>query len=242
MVVVVDPAVGDQARHVELPALGDVTDRERLIDLAGADPATRAAHVAAVFRHFGMCFVDLVVANREENRERNVVQLREAGIPVWVTDIRTLPGAFDSLRRLLGALAPGASPAWLSEAESVWSGPAPAERIRVAVPIWRDPWMFVGADTFAHDLLARLGARNVFADLPGRYPGAGPDEAAGADLVLLPDEPYAFGPDDGPEAFDPPSVLVRGRDLTWYGPSLIQARHRLSRALVGPSGPSLRDS
>lgn len=179
---------------------------------------------------------DLVVANREENRERHVRQLREAGVPVWVTDIRTVPGAFSSLRRLFDALAPGASPAWLAEAESVWSEPAPAERIRVAVPIWRNPWMFVGADTFAHDLLARLGAKNVFADLHGRYPEADPDEAGGADLVLLPDEPYAFGPDDGPEAFDPPSALVCGRDLTWYGPSLIQARERLSRALFSGSG------
>jgi ABC-type Fe3+-hydroxamate transport system substrate-binding protein len=43
---------------------------------------------------------DLVVANREENRERHVRQLREAGVPVWVTDIRTVPGALGSLRRL----------------------------------------------------------------------------------------------------------------------------------------------
>ncbi|WP_017584603.1 helical backbone metal receptor [Nocardiopsis valliformis] len=178
---------------------------------------------------------DLVVANREENRERHVLQLREAGIPVWVTDIRTLTEAFASLHRLLDALAPGSSPAWLSDAESVWGGPAPAERIRVAVPIWRDPWMFVGADTFAHDLLARLGAENVFAGLPGRYPETDPDEADGADLVLLPDEPYAFSAGDGPEAFAPPSVLVSGRDLTWYGPSLVQAHERLSRALVSGS-------
>lgn len=178
---------------------------------------------------------DLVVANREENRERHVLQLREAGIPVWVTDIRTVAEALSSLRRLLGALAPGASPAWLAEAESVWSGPLPAGRVRVAVPIWRDPWMFVGADTFAHDLLARLGAENVFAGLPGRYPEADPDGAQGADLVLLPDEPYAFSSEDGPEAFDAPSLLVSGRDLTWYGPSLVRARERLSRALVSGS-------
>lgn len=176
---------------------------------------------------------DLVVANREENRERHVLQLREAGIPVWVTDIRTVPGALASLRRLLDALAPGGSPVWLAEAESVWSAPPPLRRVRVAVPIWRNPWMFVGADTFAHDLLTRLGAENVFADHAGRYPAAEPEEASEADLVVLPDEPYAFGPDDGPEAFTPPSVFVSGRDLTWYGPSLAEAGHRLSQALNG---------
>ncbi|MBR8741289.1 helical backbone metal receptor [Nocardiopsis sp. MG754419] len=174
---------------------------------------------------------DLVVANREENRERHVLRLREAGIPVWVTDIRTVSGALASLRRLVDLVAPGTSPAWLGEAESVWAAPPPAERLRVAVPIWRDPWMFVGADTFAHDLLSRSGADNVCADRPGRYPAIGPEETTGADLVVLPDEPYAFGPEDGPEAFDAPTVCVSGRDLTWYGPSLVEARARLSTAL-----------
>ncbi|HJE61798.1 MAG TPA: helical backbone metal receptor [Nocardiopsis listeri] len=175
---------------------------------------------------------DLVVANREENRERHVLHLREAGVPVWVTDVRTVPGALASLRRLFALLAPGVSPDWLTEAETVWAAPPPSERVRVAVPIWRNPWMFVGADTFAHDLLHRLGADNVFADRPGRYPTVGPEETSEADLVVLPDEPYAFGPEDGPEAFDVPAVHVFGRDLTWYGPSLPAAHRRLSAALT----------
>ena len=53
--------------------------------------------------------------------------------------------------------------------------------------------------------------RSTLADLDG----------AGADVVLLPDEPYVFTADDGPEAFPrTPTALVSGRLLTWYGPSL----------------------
>ena len=56
----------------------------------------------------------------------------------------------------------------------------------------------------------------------------------GADLVLLPDEPYVFTADDGPDAFPGvPTVLVSGRDLTWYGPSLATARQRLGAAVRG---------
>ena len=45
------------------------------------------------------------------------------------------------------------------------------------------------------------------------------------DLVLLPDEPYVFTAEDGPEAFtQAPTALVSGRLLTWYGPSLLEAR------------------
>ena len=42
--------------------------------------------------------------------------------------------------------------------------------------------------------------------------------------MLLPDEPYCFTMDDGPEAFPHTrSVLLEVRALTWYGPSLATA-------------------
>src|SRR3978361_1962532 len=47
---------------------------------------------------------DLVVANREENRQLDVERLRAAGIPVWVTVIESLDQALSSMRRLFGDL------------------------------------------------------------------------------------------------------------------------------------------
>jgi hypothetical protein len=50
---------------------------------------------------------------------------------------------------------------------------------------------------------------------------------------VLPDEPYAFAPDDGPECFPHTGVaLVSGRHLTWYGPSLTEARSVLTNQLT----------
>lgn len=46
---------------------------------------------------------DLVLANKEENRELDVRRLREAGVPVWVTQIESVPQALASLRLLLDA-------------------------------------------------------------------------------------------------------------------------------------------
>jgi hypothetical protein len=85
--------------------------------------------------------------------------------------------------------------------------------------------MVVGSDTFTGDLLRRLGWENVFADAPSRYPHVtvAEIEAARPDVVLLPDEPYVFTPDDGPEAFSLPTELLSGRLITWYGPSLLEA-------------------
>ena len=98
---------------------------------------------------------DLVIANAEENRADDVDALRSAGQQVWVTDIRTVEQALTSMARLLEAIdAPSCS--WLDDARSRWDGlpePPAAERRRAVITIWRRPWMHVGSDTYAGDVL-----------------------------------------------------------------------------------------
>lgn len=176
---------------------------------------------------------DLVIANQEENRELDVQRLREAGVAVWVTRIRTVDEAFTSMRRMFDALG-WAAPQWLVDAQAIWQTPMTDGR-RVAVCVWRDPWMVVGSQTFTGDLLARLGLVNVFADSPERYPRTTPEQIVdlGPDVIVLPDEPYRFTQEDGPEAFPGRQVrLVEGRSLTWYGPSLVTARALLTSQLA----------
>lgn len=184
---------------------------------------------------------DLVLANEEENRPADLAALREAGIPVWVTVIRDLPQAFAALRRMLDAVRPGPGPRWLADAEQAWARLRPGHRRRAVVPVWRRPWMVVGRDTFAGDLLARLGVDNVYSGHAERYPKIPLEvlSAARPDLVVFPDEPYRFTADDGPECF--PGIdcaLVSGRHLTWYGPSLAEAPGVLSRQLAASRAQS----
>ena len=172
---------------------------------------------------------DLVVANKEENREIDVRRLRDAGVPVWVTRIETVPEAFASMSRLF------------VEARAEWDAPVVPLGIRVAVPVWRDPWFVVGRSTFAGDVLHRLGLINVFADSPERYPKVDVSALTSGevDLVLLPDEPYVFTPTDGPEALHVRTALVDGRALTWYGPSLRGGRtHLLTTVLTALKTPT----
>jgi ABC-type Fe3+-hydroxamate transport system substrate-binding protein len=180
---------------------------------------------------------DLVIANEEENRAPDLAALRAAGLRVLVTEVRSLPQAFAELERVLVAGCGLARPPWLDAAEAAWrsvaADPAPPA-LTAVVPVWRRPWMVLGRDTFAGDLLARLGVRNAYAGHPERYPRVPAEElrAAGADLVVLPDEPYRFTADDGPESFPGlPAALVSGRHLTWYGPSLAEAPAVLGDAL-----------
>ncbi len=147
---------------------------------------------------------DVVLANEEENRQADLAALRAAGIAVWVTRVRTLPEALTSLDRMITVACRLPRPAWLDAAESAWADGPAWERPRRAV-------------------------------IPiWRRPWMVLVRESGADLVILPDEPYRFTADDGPEAFPGiPAALVSGRHLTWYGPSLVQAPAVLARELRG---------
>jgi ABC-type Fe3+-hydroxamate transport system substrate-binding protein len=179
---------------------------------------------------------DLVVANFEENRPADLDLLRAAGIPVWVTVVRTLPEALSGLAEMLAACGLD-EPSWLASARETWAdvlADPPAPERTAVIPIWRRPWMVLGRETFAGDVLARLGVANLYATDAERYPKVTAEEILGRrpDLLVLPDEPYAFSETDGPEAFPGlRAALVSGRHLEWYGPSLTEARRVLTGSL-----------
>ncbi len=175
---------------------------------------------------------DIVLVNTEENRAPDIEALRACGLQVWVTDFETVPGALAGLAEMLLAIGLG-RPDWLVEAFASWRRPWEGVRRRALVPIWRRPWMTLGRDTFAGDVLTRLGVDNVLASDSERYPKVDLAGVPPFDIVVLPDEPYAFSLDDGPEAFVEPARLVSGRHLTWYGPSLAEARDVLTAQLWG---------
>ena len=169
-----------------------------------------------------------MIANHEENRELDVRRLRESGIEVHVTRIETVPEAVETFEHLFDDVLGWERPDWLADG----AGAAGAARCRRSPTRWRSRsgetrgWWWA-ASTFTGDLARRLGWANAFVDHEERYPKVEPAEieAAGVDLVLLPDEPYVFTADDGPEAFPRTETrLVSGRLLTWYGPSLLEAR------------------
>ncbi|MFC4147573.1 helical backbone metal receptor [Micromonospora mangrovi] len=180
---------------------------------------------------------DLVLLNEEENRRADADALVAAGVPVRVTFPRTVPGALTELGDLVTALGVTTAPDWLVAARRAWADPPrPATPRRAVVPVWRRPWVVLGGNTFAGDVLRRLGVVNAYADDAERYPRPTLDEVRARDpeLVVLPDEPYRFTADDGPESFPGvPYALVSGRHLTWYGPSLAEAAALLTDQLAG---------
>ena len=165
----------------------------------------------------------LVLVNREENRREDVEALRAAGLTVLVTDPATVVDAIAMIRDIAGRLdAAERGETLASEIEELLAQPAPARRPSVFVAVWKRPLLGLGRDAYGHDLVTVAGAENVLAARP-RYPEVTMDElrALAPDLILLPDEPYRFGPGDA-RAFDTiaPSRLLDGRVLWWYGPRI----------------------
>jgi ABC-type Fe3+-hydroxamate transport system substrate-binding protein len=178
---------------------------------------------------------DLVIAHREELPARSVAALRDAAVDVWVVDPRTVPDAVALLRELadLGADPQAMEAVVRPVEEAVRSAQAqrPARGPRIFCPIWKRPWTTVGGDTYTSSLLELCGGINVFADFGDRrFPIVEIEQivAAAPEVILLPSEPYDFGPRDALElgALALPAAragrihFIDGTLVSWYGPRI----------------------
>ena len=110
---------------------------------------------------------DLVLMNVEENRlsrRRRAARRRACAMHV------TYPRTVDQALRRAGRAVRGAGRAAARLARSrPWRRGSfpPVTPVRQAViPVWRKPWVVLGSDTFAGDVLRRLGIGNVFGSDP----------------------------------------------------------------------------
>ena len=192
---------------------------------------------------------DLVLAVKEENLRGDVEAMEARGLQVYVADVRCVEDALalvGELSDLVGAEAAladavgGAVRAGVARARELAGSHAP---VPTFCPVWRDPWISVGPDTYAWDVLRLCGATPVIAGARGdrRYPKVRLEEirAARPWLALLPDEPYAFGEADVAELGAwVQAVPVDGKLIGWYGRrtgSIVELAVRIAAA-ARPSG------
>lgn len=185
----------------------------------------------------------LVVAVREENAREDIEGLREAGAEVFVGAPETVEDALEMLEELAGLVKASETEMVLGPIRRVYGrlrGAETGRARRCFVPIWKGPYMSVGSDTYAHDVLRVCGGQNV-CEGSTRYPVVALEEieALQPEVVLLPDEPYPFSAEDLAEfyALDIPAAregrlyLVDGKLLTWYGPRMASSLSQLSALL-----------
>ena len=151
----------------------------------------------------------------EENRREDADALAAAGIAVHAARPGRSP---TSARRSSRSPAPSARPRRERRRRSPDLVPL---GLRAFVPIWRRPWMTMGAETYGSSVLARSASSNVCADAAERYPEVDPRRGARRAGPMSCWRPRALSvPATGtsPSSTEvAPAVLVDGQDLFWWG-------------------------
>jgi iron complex transport system substrate-binding protein len=172
---------------------------------------------------------DVVFANLEENRERDVTALRTAGLRVHVSYPRTVAEAAQTVCDIAALSGePEAGETIATQIETARER-ALADRtetpLAVLCPIWMRPWMAIGEGCYSADLLQTCGM-TTRPRTGERYPRFEPHVVRpDVGAVLLPSEPYPFTEEHVAlfDGWDVPVRLVDGALLTWHGPRTSEA-------------------
>jgi ABC-type Fe3+-hydroxamate transport system substrate-binding protein len=187
---------------------------------------------------------DLVVVNDEENRWDDAAALIDAGLAVHSMSPRSVHDVGGEVRALAARLDVPVPTPFGGDDWDAWIASILTPRWYDAfVAVWRRPWMSIASDTYGASLLDVIGVGNVFADAFDRYPEVSLVEVAARapNLVILPSEPYEFGPEHAreieAEVGGVPIVFVDGRDLFWWGIRTPLAAARIAEALAASRAP-----
>ncbi len=202
---------------------------------------------------------DLVLANKEENRREDILHLREQGLTVHVCQPTTIEEGLafvatagrifareeaadaivrDGVREVVAARDRSAQ---LAEQNQHRLKPRDHTRPRVVAFIWRDPWMAAGGGTYIGDMIETLGGAHLLHATEDRYPQVSTAQIAGLkpDILLFPDEPYAFQPphlqfwrEQLPALHADRFRICDGQDLCWFGARIPGALRRLAPLLA----------
>jgi ABC-type Fe3+-hydroxamate transport system substrate-binding protein len=173
---------------------------------------------------------DLILVNGEENRREDIDWLR-ARFEILESLPTTVPEAAAVVKEVGRRLdVEQETEAFLLDIEAQIARAEVVglcrEPVRVFYPIWKQPWIGVNRATYVHDVLVRAGAVNVCASREARYPVVPQDELSelGADLVLLPSEPFAFNSRHREQLLkqrvfgdDVTVLMVDGKNFCWHG-------------------------
>jgi hypothetical protein len=130
--------------------------------------------------------------NLEENLRRHAEAI-EAFASVFVTEPKTIEDVAMLLKQL-GEIhhRPDRAAELVAELRSEVAS-IPRRTFTFVCPIWKNPWMWCGGDTYVSHLVEAAGGQNLLGERT-RYPQIELTNvlALNPDVVFLPDEPYLF--------------------------------------------------
>lgn len=176
---------------------------------------------------------DLVHMNLEENLRRHAEQL-ESFTRVFVTEPRTIADVATLFEQLGEIHDRREDAARLTRELDETRFALPKRAFTFACPIWKNPWMWCGGDTYVSALVESAGGSNVLGSHK-RYPQIALEEvlALRPDVVFLPDEPYLFTDADAEEIRGPRVIgPFPGHLFTWHGVRTIDGLRFLREVLA----------
>jgi iron complex transport system substrate-binding protein len=196
---------------------------------------------------------DLVIVWRHGNTTRELDQLEAAGVRLFSLEPQRLAdvvNAIERLGQLLGTedTARPAAAALRDTLATLRNRHANAATVRVFYQVWASPLMTINRRQIVSEVIELCGGRNVFgAVATRRYPIVKEAEivAAAPEVILLPDEPYAFGAEHAAalRALPVPAAAagrihcIDGTLLSWYGPRIRRAIELLRSLLSNQERP-----
>ena len=176
---------------------------------------------------------DLIIANKEENREEDVEELKR-DFDVLVTEINNINEALFTIHDIGWKCGVEENAKkMIHNIQEGMEGVPDEKSMTAAYLIWRDPWMTVGADTYIHSVMEHWKLKNVFSDKT-RYPKTSLEELSYSkpDIILLSSEPYPFKEKHIKEVSDvckgTSIILVNGEWFSWYGSRMKSAFKQLN--------------
>jgi len=160
-------AIGAESRIVGVTTFCNYPERARSIPPVGG--MTNPSIEAIVSRS-----PDLITLSMEGNTQTDFTKLVSLGIPVYVSNPRTLNAIYHSIEQL-GILTGLAAQARtlvdsLKKREQLLSSASSTRRTTTLFFISLQPLIVAGKNTLLNELLTIAGARNIAADLVGNYP------------------------------------------------------------------------
>lgn len=175
---------------------------------------------------------DLVFTSKEENTREDVEACR-AFTDVLVTDVHTIPDAFEALESIGEAIEHAAAGiSWRSNIEKAWGEPR-TQHTQALYAIWQNPLMVAGHDTYIHAAMNWWSIGNAApASAEGRYPELHAerlDELVGTP-ILLASEPYPFTSKHCAQFASAGlrPMLVDGEAFSWCGSRMLHTVDYLS--------------
>ena len=175
---------------------------------------------------------DLVIANKEENNKEDIESI-EVFCPVWVSDVKDVESALEMIQSMGDLVGKRREADELFERIYAGFQRLKNRQLKKAIYlIWRNPYMAAGSDTFIHDIMNRVGYKNLVS--ANRYPEITLSEmkSLDPDIVLLSSEPYPFREkhiEKLNSVFDCDIKLVDGELFSWYGSRMLKAINEFNK-------------